>query len=194
MTRPQGVKTGQWLPQTMNTRAHLGCVTPLGWPRSVYKSGVECHFLSRNGQMTMKVKVNDPNFQYMLREYEDAYLVILAQIHYKLSLGQTKFPWILSQDDQNDLEGPGQWPPFSIPTKSISRCMSGANLVILAKICDELCGQAKFPRILSQNGQKLSWRSMTPIFNINGEYPMMHVWHKFSDSSSNLWWVIVRTR
>ena len=28
-----------------------------------------------------------------------------------------------------------------------------ANLVILAQMCDELsCGQAKFPRILSQNG------------------------------------------
>ena len=32
--------------------------------------------------------------------------------------------------------------------------MFGANLVILAQIYDELlCGQAKFPRILSQNGQ-----------------------------------------
>ena len=32
--------------------------------------------------------------------------------------------------------------------------MFGANLVILAQICDELsCGQAKFPTILSQNGQ-----------------------------------------
>ena len=35
---------------------------------------------------------------------------------------------------------------------------------------------------------------MTPIFNTNREYPMMHVWCKFGDSSSNLWRVIVRTR
>ena len=32
--------------------------------------------------------------------------------------------------------------------------MFGANLVILAQICDELsCEKAKFPRIMSQNGQ-----------------------------------------
>ena len=46
------------------TRARLGRVTPLGRPRSVYKSIIECRFLSRNGP--------------------------------------------------NDLEGQGQWPPFSI--------------------------------------------------------------------------------
>ena len=33
-----------------------------------------------------------------------------------------------------------------------------------------------------------------PIFNTNWEYPKMHVWCKFGDSSSNLWRVIVRTR
>ena len=38
-------------------------VTPLGLPRSVCKSGVECRLLSRNGQMSLKVKVNDPHFQ-----------------------------------------------------------------------------------------------------------------------------------
>ena len=43
------------------TRARLGRVAPLGRPRSVYKSNVECSFLSRNdGQTTLKVKVNDP--------------------------------------------------------------------------------------------------------------------------------------
>ena len=32
--------------------------------------------------------------------------------------------------------------------------MFGANLVILAQICDELsCGQAEFSKILCQNGQ-----------------------------------------
>ena len=38
--------------------------------------------------------------------------------------------------------------------QSIPWCMFGTNLVILVHIYDELlCGQAEFPRILSQNGQ-----------------------------------------
>ena len=58
----------------------------------------------------------------------------------------------LSQNGQNDLEGQGQWPPFSITVESIPRYMFGANLVILAQIYDELLRwQAEFPRILSQN-------------------------------------------
>ena len=44
--------------------------------------------------MTLKVMVNDPHFQYQLRESQDAYLVILGQIHFKLSHGQVKFPRI----------------------------------------------------------------------------------------------------
>ena len=64
-----------------------------------------------------------------------AHLVIIAQIYDELSHGQTKFPRILSQ---NDLEGQGQWPLFSMPTESIPSCMFGANLVIPAQICDEL--------------------------------------------------------
>ena len=83
-----------------------------------------------------------------------ANLVILAQICEDSLTGQIKFPKILSQNSQNDLESQGQWPSFSIPDKSIPICMFGANLVIPSQICDELfCGQAKFPRILSQNGQ-----------------------------------------
>ena len=56
----------------------------------------------------------------------------------------------------NDLEGEGQWPPFSIWAKSITGCVSDANftLVIQPQICDNLLhGEAKFPKILSQNGQ-----------------------------------------
>ena len=71
----------------------------------------------------------------------DANLVILAQIYDELLHGQAKFPRILSQ---NNLEGHGQWLPFSIPVKSNTWCMFGANLVIPAQICDELsCGQGK---------------------------------------------------
>ena len=49
----------------------------------------------------------------------------------KLSCGQAKFPRILNQNGQNDLEGHDQWPPFSIPVESIPWCMFGANLVIM---------------------------------------------------------------
>ena len=83
-----------------------------------------------------------------------ANLVILAQIHYKLSWRQDKFPRILSQNGQDDLEGHWQWPPLSIPTKSIPGCMFGAYLVILAQIYDELSrGWSEFPIIQSQSGQ-----------------------------------------
>ena len=100
-----------------------------------------------------------------------ANLVILAQICDELSCRQATFPTILSQNGQNDLEGQGQWPPFSIPTKSIPGCMFGANLVILAQICDELsCGQAKFPRILSQKGHNyLEGQGQWPPFSISTE-------------------------
>ena len=81
---------------------------------------------------------------------------------------KTKFLRILSQKSQNDLKGQSQWPLFSIPAKSIPECMFGANLVILAQIYDELlCGQAGFPRILSQNGQNdLEGQGQWPLFAI----------------------------
>ena len=81
-----------------------------------------------------------------------ANLVILAHIYDELSRGQAKFPRILSQNGQTDLEGQGQWPQYSIPAESIPGCIFGANLVIVDQICDELSrGQAKFPIIFSQN-------------------------------------------
>ena len=73
-----------------------------------------------------------------------ANLLILAQIYDELLCGQAEFPRILSQNGQNDLEGQGQWPPFSIPAENIPWCTFGTNLVIQAQICDELsCGQGK---------------------------------------------------
>ena len=97
-----------------------------------------------------------------------AHLVIVAQIYDELSHGQAEFPRILSQNVQNDLEGQGQWPSFSIPTESFPGCKFGENLVILAKIYDELsCIQADFPRILSQNGQNdLEGQGQWPLFSI----------------------------
>ena len=58
-----------------------------------------------------------------------AKLVMSAQICAELSQGQAKFPRILSQNDQNDLEGQGQWPPFLIAAESIPWYMCGENLV-----------------------------------------------------------------
>ena len=73
-----------------------------------------------------------------------ANLVILAQIYDELLRGQSEFPKILSQNGQNDFEGQGQWPPFSLPAESIPGRMFGANFVIPAQTCDELsCGQGK---------------------------------------------------
>ena len=100
-----------------------------------------------------------------------AYLVILAQICDELLRGQAKFPKILSQNGQNDLEGHGQWPPFSTPAETIPGCMFGANLVILDQICDELsCRQTEFPKILSQNDQNdLEGHGQWPPFSIIAE-------------------------
>ena len=116
--------------------------------------------------------------------------MILAQIHYNLSHEQAKFPRILSQNGQNYLEGQDQWLPFAIPAKSIPGYIFGANLVIPAQTWDKLSHrQGQFPKILSQNCQNDLGRStsMTPIFDLSWEYPMMHVWCKFGDFSSNLY-------
>ena len=57
------------------------------------------------------------------------------------------------------------WPPFSVPIKRFPRCIFGANLVIIAQIHYELLhGQAKFPRILSQND--LESQGQWPQFSI----------------------------
>ena len=68
-------KIGKINPNKVKTKARLGRVAPLGRPRSVYKSEVECRFVSRNDEMTLKVKVNASHFQYQLRESQDAYLL-----------------------------------------------------------------------------------------------------------------------
>ena len=69
------------------------------------------------------------------------------------------------------LEGQGQWPPFSIPADKISGCIFGANLVILAQSHYKLSRrQAKFPRILSQNGlNELEDQCQWPPFPIPAE-------------------------
>ena len=163
-----------WVYQYHITRARLRLVAPLGWPRSVYKSNVECNFLSRNDGQTLKIKVNYLHFQYhwanpkrhIWYRFGDS-----SSNPLQISWRQVKFRRILSQNVQNDLEGQGQWPPFSIPTESIPGCMFGANLVILAQICEDLSHrQAEFPRILRQNGQNdLEGQGQWPSFSIPAE-------------------------
>ena len=154
----------QWI-----TRARLGRETPLeicdellrweaGFPR----------IMSRNGQNDLEVQGQWPPFSIPTERTPwcmfGAHLVIPAQICDELLCGQAEFPRTLSQNGQNDLEVQGQWLPFSILAESILGCMFGANLVILAQICDTLlCAQAGFPRILSRNGLN--------IFEVKGQYP-----------------------
>ena len=89
----------------------------------------------------------------------------------------------------NDLESQGQWPPFSILTNIIPRCIFGANLGILAQMCDELWrGQAKFPRILSQNGHNdlhFQYR-----LRVSQDACLVQIWWF---QPKILWRVIVRT-
>ena len=57
--------------------------------------------------MTLKVKVDDPHFQYQPREPQGAHFMqiwwFLAQIFDEISRGQTEFPRILSQNGQMTL-------------------------------------------------------------------------------------------
>ena len=64
--RPQRPLNKDHVTRLSLKRARSGRVKPLGRPKWVFKNGVECRFLSRNGQMTLKVKVNGPHFQQQL--------------------------------------------------------------------------------------------------------------------------------
>ena len=112
-----------------------------------------------------------------------ANLVIPAQTCDELSHAQAKFPWILSQNVQNDLEDQSQWPIFSIPGKSIKGCMFAETLVIPAQICDELSrGQAEFLRILSKNAQndfedQRQWPlSLIPAMIVSHDACLLQIW------------------
>ena len=110
----------------------------------------------------------------------DANLVIVAQICDELYRRQAKFRRILSQID---IEGQCQCPPFWIPSESIPGCTFSANLVIVAQICDDLlCRQAKFSRILSQNGQN----------DLGGQSQNLHFQYQLKVSHNarlvQVWW------
>ena len=178
------------------TSARLGRVTPLGRPKSVYKNDVERRFL----QFQM-AKLNDPHLLSMQAEriprcIFGANLLIFAQIHYNLSRRQAKFPRLLSHSGQKNLEDQGQWPPLQIPPDSIPGCMFGANLVIPAHICDELSyRKLEFPGRLSQMTKiTLKVKVNDPHFQYQLRLSHDACLVKIRWSSSNLWWVIVKTR
>ena len=65
-----------------------------------------------------------------------ANLVMPAKICHELLHAHGKFPRILRQNGQNDLEGQGQLPLFSTSAENIPWCMFGEYLVILAWFCE----------------------------------------------------------
>ena len=88
---------------------------------------------------------------------------------------------------------------ISIPVKSTSGCIFGANLMILAQIYAELShGQYEFPRILSQNGQNdLEVKVNDPYFQyqlrVSHDACLVQIWWfqlkfgyvKFTDRQTN---------
>ena len=76
--------------------------------------------------------------------------------------------------------------PFSRPAERIRGSIFAGNLVIIAQVHYKLsCGQAEFPKILSQNIHYLEGQGHWPWFSIC----LMQSYH----SISKLWRVIVRT-
>ena len=75
--------------------------------------------LSQNGQNDLEGQAQWPLFSILAESIAEcmfgANLGILAHFYDELSHRQVEFPRILSQNSQNDLEGQGQWPSFSIP-------------------------------------------------------------------------------
>ena len=148
-----------------------------------------------NGQLTLKVKVQDPHFQYQLRESQNAYLVILAQIHYKLSLGQAKFPRFYMKVAKMTLKVKVNNPHFQYQLRIQDACFVLIWWFKPKSMKSYHAGKPNFLEFqVTMAKMTLKIRSMTPIFNTSWEYLMMHVWCKFGDFSWNLWRVIVWTR
>ena len=139
-------------PRCAQKKCTPGRVTSFGRPISIYeilRAKLKAVAWIGNGQMTLKVKVSYPHFQYqpvilhnqhhkrVQRCMFGANLMIPVPIRDELSRGQNEFPSILSQNGQNNLKGQSQWPPISIADESIPCCMFGANLEITPQICGE---------------------------------------------------------
>ena len=106
----------------MLTRTHLGCVTPLGRPRSVYKSDVEWRVLELWGEMAKwpwRSRSMTPIFNtgwdkpkmHIWWKFGDSSSNPLKSIVWNSQISTT-------------------FESFSILAESISWCMFGANLVI----------------------------------------------------------------
>ena len=96
--------------------------------------------LSWNGLVTLKVKVNEPHFQYELSESHDAYLVQIWWF-------QLKSVTSYRADKPNFLEF---WVKISLKVKANDChfqhqqwCMFGANLVIPTQICEKVIVQTR---------------------------------------------------
>ena len=117
----------------MRTRARVRRVTPLGRPRSVYKSDVECRFLEFWVEMV----------RWSWRSRSMTPILNTSK--------QTQFPRIRSENGQYDLESPGQCPPFSIPNEGIPWCMFGTTFGDLKpNLWRVTRGEVEFPIIQNQ--------------------------------------------
>ena len=119
-----------------------------------------------------------------------ANLVILAQICFELSYGQAKLPKILCQNGQYDLEGHGQWPPFSITSESIPWCKVQIwwfQFKIVTSYCaDEVkftdvfrefvfsCDEASCTAYLLAEGQTDRHRQRQYSFDLKGQHTLTH--------------------
>ena len=116
-------------------KSTMGHKIPIDQSRSVYKSDIEYHLLKfefPGVEMTKwPWRAITPIFNTSRKNPKlpiGANLVNVTQIYYKISRGQAEFSRILSQNGSNGLEGQDQWPPFSVLTENIPRCMFGGNI------------------------------------------------------------------
>ena len=152
-------------------------------------------FLEILGQMT-NIKGQWPHFQYQLRDPLEAYLV---QIWWFL-LKSNVIAWTSQISSNSESKWP-KWPLRSwLMTPLINTIQEYPMVHVWCKFSDSspnLWWVIMQTRQISYNSElkwpKWPWRSMSmsPIFNSSWKYPMVHVWHKFGDSSSNLWRVIM---
>ena len=117
-----------------------------------------------------------------------ANLVIPAQIWDELLRGQAEFPRILCQTGQNDFEGQYQWPLFSIPAESKPWCTFGANVWILAQICDEFsCGQGKVHGRTDGRTDGQTQATTQPLRPESSNYKLVDLRLNYSTTQYRMW-------
>ena len=89
------------------TRAHLGRVAPLGQARSVYKSNVECIFLSRNdGQMT---SIFNTNWEHPR-----------MHVYCKFGDSSPNLWWVITQTSHISHNSESKWPKWPWRSRSMT--------------------------------------------------------------------------